>query len=135
MVIKGEFKETTLIKDHFIFMERLAHYYDRYYEYLLQLKTGYQGLLYREATKKTTSFLSRHTTTQFIFIGFNALNKAEELLIETFLNTGSATIYWDIDRSFFESNHLAGRFVRDYTTRWKYYEKRDVKLMSSLRYT
>ena len=68
--VKGEFKETTLIKDHFIFMERLAHYYDRYYEYLLQLKTGYQGLLYREATKKTTSFLSRHTTTQFIFIGF-----------------------------------------------------------------
>ena len=129
--VKGEFKETTLIKDHFIFMERLAHYYDRYYEYLLQLKTGYQGLLYREATKKTTSFLSRHTTTQFIFIGFNALNKAEELLIETFLNAGSATIYWDIDRSFFESNHLAGRFVRDYTTRWKYYEKRDVKLMSS----
>lgn len=129
--VKGEFKETELIKDHMVFMERLGNYYHRFYEYLLNLKTGYQGLIYREATKKAAQYLTRHNVTRFYFIGFNALNKAEEYLIQSFLASGRAEIYFDIDRSFFESNHSAGSFIRKYKTQWKYYEKRDLKLVSS----
>lgn len=129
--VKGEFKETELIKDHMIFMERLGKYYHRFYEYLLNLKTGYQGLIYREATKKVDHYLSNNNTTRFYFIGFNALNKAEELLVQAFLNTGRSEMYWDIDRTFFESSHSAGSFIRKYKTQWKYYENRDLKLVSS----
>ena len=36
--VKGEFKETKLIKDHFIFMERLGVYYTKFYSFLIDQK-------------------------------------------------------------------------------------------------
>lgn len=129
--VKGQFKETELIKDHMIFMERLGKYYNRFYEYLLDLKTGYQGLVYREATQKVEQYLANRPHTKFYFIGFNALNKAEEFLVQSFLDAGRSEMYWDIDQTFFESSHAAGGFIRKYKTQWKYYEQRDLKLVSS----
>ncbi len=52
-----------------------------------------------------------------IFIGFNALNKAEVFIIKEFLNEGNADIYWDIDICFLEDKiHDAG-FLFDNTKR------------------
>lgn len=129
--VKGEFKETELIKDHFKFMESLGSYYRKFYDFLIAKKTGYQGLLYREATHKVDSFLEQQVDQKFFFIGFNALNKAEEFLFQKFLATNRADVYWDIDRAFFESNHAAGSFIRSYKTQWKYYENRDLKMVAS----
>jgi hypothetical protein len=129
--VKGEFKETELIKDHFIFMERLGKYYNRLSAHLLEENLGYQGLIYRQAVQKVASFLERHSSTRFYFIGFNALNRAEESLIQSFLATGRSEIYWDIDQAFFESYHAAGNFIRKYYTEWRYYDERDIKLISS----
>lgn len=129
--VKGEFQETDLIKDHFAFMERLGIYYKRLYAHLLEEDTGYQGLIYREAVQKVDSFLKHHSSTRFFFIGFNALNKAEESLIQSFLQTDQAEIYWDIDRAFFNTNHSAGTFIRKYAAEWSYYEDREIKLISS----
>ena len=50
--VRGEFKETELIKDHLIYMEKLGVYYSKFYLFLLEKKVGYQGFMYREATKK-----------------------------------------------------------------------------------
>jgi hypothetical protein len=129
--VKGEFKETDLIKDHFIFMERLGQYYNRLSAHLLKENIGYQGMIYRQAVQKVASFLEQHSSTRFYFIGFNALNKAEESLMQSFLATGQAEMYWDIDRAFFETSHAAGTFIRKYFAEWKYYEERDIKLISS----
>jgi hypothetical protein len=129
--VKGEFKETDLIKDHFIFMERLGKYYNRLYAHLLEENIGYQGLIYREAAQKVEAFLQQHSSTRFYFIGFNALNKAEETIIQRFLAAGNAEIYWDIDRAFFETNHSAATFIKKYQSQWSYYEDRDIKLVSS----
>ena len=82
--VKGEFKETKLIKDHLIFMERLGAYYAKFYSFLVDKKIGYQGLMYREATKKADEYIIKHKHKKFFFIGFNALNKAEESLFELF---------------------------------------------------
>ena len=73
--VKGEFKETELIKDHLIFMERLGTYYKKFYSFLLGRKIGYQGLMYREATKKARIFLDNSKQKKFFFIGFNVLRK------------------------------------------------------------
>lgn len=129
--VKGEFQETDLIKDHFIFMERLGKYYNSLSEHLLEENIGYQGLIYRQAVEKVASFLEQHSSTRFYFIGFNALNKAEELLMQRFLATGRAEMYWDADSAFFNSNHSAGTFIRKYVSEWRYYEERDIKLISS----
>ena len=128
--VKGEFKETKLMKDHLIFMERLGVYYSKFYSFLLDKKIGYQGLMYREATTKTAAFINKHPHKKFFFIGFNALNKAEEFLFKAFLENGKSEVYWDIDRTFFESNHSAGSFIRKYKKQWKYYEKNQLKQIS-----
>ena len=128
--VKGEFKETKLMKDHLIFMERLGVYYTKFYSFLLDKGTGYQGLIYREATKKAAAFINKHPHKKFFFIGFNALNKAEEFLFKAFLENGQSEVYWDIDRAFFESNHSAGSFIRKYKKEWKYYEKNQLKQIS-----
>ncbi|MDC1343729.1 PD-(D/E)XK nuclease family protein, partial [Flavobacteriaceae bacterium] len=129
--VKGEFKETKLMKDHLIFMERLGVYYSKFYSFLLDKKIGYQGLMYREATTKTAAFINKHPHKKFFFIGFNALNKAEEFLFEAFLENEQSEVYWDIDRAFFKSNHSAGSFIRKYKTKWKYYEKNTLKQISN----
>lgn len=129
--VKGEFKETNLIKDHFWFMERLGLYYEKLYESLVNHRIGYQGLIYREATNNTDWFLDEHRFHSFYFIGFNALNKAEEEIIQAFLGYGNTEIYWDIDRSFLESNHSAGSFIRKYLKEWNYYHDHEIKIPSS----
>jgi ATP-dependent helicase/nuclease subunit B len=129
--VKGTFTETELIKDHYSFLEKLDIYYTAFYQFLLQKNIGYQGLMYREAAKKIDYFLSTNQTKKIFFIGFNALNKAEELLFQKVLENGNAEIYWDIDEAFFNSNHQAGKFIRKYKKEWKYFEKNKLKSLGN----
>ena len=129
--VKGTFKETELIKDHYSFLEKLNNYYNAFYQFLLDKNIGYQGLMYREASKKVVSFLDKNIDKKFFFIGFNALNKAEELLFQKVLENGNSEIYWDIDEAFFNSNHQAGKFIRKYKKEWKYYEKNKLKSLGN----
>ncbi|APZ45964.1 hypothetical protein BW723_06505 [Polaribacter reichenbachii] len=129
--VKGTFKETELIKDHNSFLEKLNNYYDAFYQFLLNKNIGYQGLMYKEASKKVDIFLDENTNKKFFFIGFNALNNAEELLFQKTLERGNAEIYWDVDEAFYNSNHQAGKFIRRYKSEWKYYEKHQLKSLSN----
>lgn len=125
--VKGTFQETDLMKDHFSFLEKLNEYYSAFYQFLIENKIGYQGVLYREAINKVNDFISKQTNKKYFFIGFNALNKAEEKLFQEFLSAGNSEIYWDIDKTFLENNHQAGNFIRKYKSEWKYYEKNPLK--------
>lgn len=125
--VNGTFKETALIKDHYSFLEKLNTYYNAFYEFLIGKNIGYQGLMYREACKKIDDYLEKNKNKKFFFIGFNALNKAEELLFQRVLESGNSEIYWDLDEIFFNSNHQAGKFIRKYKSSWRYYEKNQIK--------
>ena len=129
--VKGTFKETELIKDHNSFLEKLNNYYDAFYQFLVDKNIGYQGLMYKESAKKIDVFLENNSGKTFYFIGFNALNKAEEVLFQKTLETGKAEIYWDIDEAFYSSNHQAGKFIRRYKSEWKYYEKHQLKSLTN----
>ncbi|MBU3011644.1 PD-(D/E)XK nuclease family protein [Polaribacter vadi] len=129
--VKGTFKETELIKDHNSFLEKLNNYYDSFYQFLLNKNIGYQGLMYKEASKKIDDFLDENSNKKFFFIGFNALNNAEELLFQKILERGNSEIYWDIDEAFYNSNHQAGKFIRRYKSEWKYYEKNQLKSLTN----
>jgi len=129
--VKGTFKETDLVKDHFSFIGKLGEYYPKFYNYLRDNNIGYQGLIYREAVNKIDDFISRNKEKKFFFIGFNALNKAEEFLFQKMLSSKNTDIYWDIDKSFLEDNHQAGNFIRKYKNSWKHYEKNDLKIISN----
>jgi ATP-dependent helicase/nuclease subunit B len=125
--VKGEFKETELMKNHYSFLEKLNQYYNSFYNFLKSKNIGYQGLLYRESCLKITDYLEENKSKKFFFVGFNALNKAEVFLFQKVLEYGNSEIYWDIDESFFNSNHQAGKFIRKYKSEWKYYEKNEIK--------
>ena len=129
--VKGTFKETDLIKDHYSFLEKLNIYYDAFYQFLIDENIGYQGLMYREASKKIDAFLDKNKDKKIIFIGFNALNTAEELLFQKVLGNGNSEIYWDIDEVFFNSNHQAGKFIRKYKKTWNHYDKNDLKTLGN----
>jgi hypothetical protein len=129
--VKGSFQETELIKDHYFFLEKLNNYYNAFYQFLLEKNSGYQGLLYREASKKIDIYLTENENKKFFFLGFNALNKAEEFLFKKVLENGNSDIYWDLDIAFFKSNHQAGTFIRKYKKEWKYYEQSELKTLGN----
>ncbi|MEE9408353.1 MAG: PD-(D/E)XK nuclease family protein [Polaribacter sp.] len=129
--VKGEFKETELMKDHYSFLEKLNKFYPAFYQFLLENNIGYQGLIYRESCKKIDAFLENNKHKKIFFIGFNALNTAEEYLFQKVLENEKSEVYWDIDTAFFNSNHQAGTFIRKYKKEWKYYENNAIKTLGN----
>ncbi len=116
-------EETTLQKNYIQFFNKLEEYYTHFTKRLLKKNIGYQGLLFREALKKIDNYI-KSTKKKHIFIGFNALNKAEEQIIQKILQHHNSEIYWDIDATFLEdSEHDAGFFIRQYLKNWSYFDK------------
>ena len=120
--ISNSIDETSLMKDHFSFMEKLYYLYELFYEFLVTSGFGYQGVIYREAVAKIDSYIQNIKNEKYFFIGFNALNATEELLIQKMLAAKNTEVFWDIDKVFFENNHQAGSFIRKYKANWKYYQ-------------
>ena len=129
--VKKPLQETKMVKSHFSFLEKLAVYYTEFYQFLLENKIGYQGLIYREATKKIEDYIEKNNHLNFVFMGFNALNKAEDNLFQQLLSAGKTSVYWDIDSEFLKNKHQAGTFIRKYKSEWKYYDKNPLETISS----
>ncbi len=114
--------QTDVVTNYLSFWKKLKSYYEHYTDALLNSGTGYQGILYREAVEHLESYIQTTTKTH-IFIGFNALNKAESHIIQELLHNNLAEIYWDIDKTFIEDSiHDAGYFTRIYRKEWRYFE-------------
>ena len=116
-------KRTELIEKHLLFWKKLPNYYHSFYQYLLNKGIGYQGLIYREAVNNLNHFSQSNNGKQFVFAGFNALNQAEEKIIQHLLALDNAKIYWDIDETLLhDSFHDAGLFQRRFKSDWIYYK-------------
>jgi len=129
--VKKPLVKTEMMKNHFSFMEKLGEYYQAFYTYLKEKNIGYQGLIYRESTKQIEAYIQKNNHKKYYFIGFNALNKAEEYLFQQMLNNGNTEIYWDIDTAFLNSKHQAGTFIRKYKSDWKYYLTNELQTTTS----
>ncbi len=117
-------KRTDLIEKHLAFWKKLPDYYHSFYEYLINKGVGYQGLIYREAVENLNHFSENSKDKQFVFAGFNALNQAEEKIIQHLLALDNAKIYWDIDETLlYDDLHDAGLFQRRFKSEWTYYKK------------
>lgn len=114
---------TVLIENYLAFWNKLPNYYHELYVLLLRENVGYQGLIYREAVANLDHFTESVTSRKFIFAGFNALNAAEEKIIQHLLGCDLAEIFWDIDSSFLnDDHHDAGLFIRRFKNSWKHYK-------------
>lgn len=113
---------TPLLDRHLEFWNKLPEYYETFYKHLKQKGVGYQGLIYREAVDNLTFFSDALGEKRLVFAGFNALNKAEEKIIQHLLFHEQAKIYWDIDATLLNDGyHDAGLFLRRFKKEWKQY--------------
>jgi len=115
--------KTQLLEKYIDFWKLLPNYYQSLYTHLLNKGIGYQGLIYREAVNNLNHFSESINEKQFVFAGFNALNAAEERIIQHLIASDQAKIYWDVDQTFLNDPfHDAGLFVRRFKSSWKYYK-------------
>ena len=115
-------KRTELIEKHLEFWKLLPKYYQSLYQHLLKKGIGYQGLIYREAVSNLSRFSNSISKEQFVFVGFNALNAAEEKIIQHLIASDKGKIYWDADQTFLnDPYHDAALFVRRFKESWKHY--------------
>ncbi len=115
--------KTKLLENYIDFWKLLPLYYDSLYNHLLHKAIGYQGLIYREAVNNLNHFSNTVANRSFIFAGFNALNAAEEKIVQHLLALDQAKIYWDVDQTFLnDPYHDAGLFVRRFKENWKHYK-------------
>ncbi|MFT7497580.1 MAG: ATP-dependent helicase/nuclease subunit B [Porticoccaceae bacterium] len=121
--LKNWSPNTKLTKNYFSFFEKLNLYYDAFYKYLLSENIGYQGLIYREAESNIQHYIKSVKNKQLVFVGFNALNNAEERIFQELLENGLATIYWDVDQQYLTPTNEIGVFLRKYKEKWPYYKK------------
>jgi ATP-dependent helicase/nuclease subunit B len=114
-----------LALNYFKLFEDLHILYNSLYKKLKQNKVGYQGLIYREATNNLEYFISNNPKSHIVFVGFNALNKAEEYIFQELLNSNVASIYWDATNNILENSNEAGVFLRKYKMEWPYYKNNE----------
>jgi len=123
-------ERTTLIENYLKFWNSLNDFYSELKEELLKDNLGYQGLVYRKAAEDIEHYISTQGDKEHVFIGFNALNKAEETIIQELLETGNTEIYWDVDTHFYkDQKHSASLYLRKYKSTWNYYSKKDPQII------
>lgn len=110
-----------LSKNYIHFFEKLSVLYKKLYTKLKSNKIGYQGLIYREAVENLEYYIQYNSDKRIYFIGFNALNIAEETIFQELLNHKIAKVYWDINTEILNDN-IAGTFQLKYKKTWNYYK-------------
>ena len=122
-------KEPSLIAKNYLgFLENLGRLYTNLYAALKIRKFGYQGLIYREAVENLEFYIEQNNHSKIAFIGFNALNKAEEHIFQELLKSDLASVYWDVSKGILASNNEAGFFFRKYKKEWDYYRNNEFQI-------
>lgn len=113
--LNNEDELTDFQKQYLSFWQSLGGYYFDFKKRLLAKQQAYQGLAYQIVAEHVEERVNKHPWKKIIFAGFNALNKAEERIIEKLLNAGKAEIIWDTDSYYInDTRQEAGKFIRKY---------------------
>ena len=122
---------TEIIQNYLDFWKNSYQYYLALKTELKTKKIAYQGLVYREAAENIESY-AKYNKQHHYFLGFNALNAAEEIIFQKLLEQNLATVMWDTDSVFFNSKtHTAGLFLRKYKNEWNYYQDKIFSIISN----
>lgn len=89
--------------------------YDGFRTKLEEKNIGYQGYIYRDFVEKRMAF-TEFKQTNYVFVGFSALNKCERLLFRHIVEQkgkSNCLFFWDIDKYYIDNeNQEAGLFLR-----------------------
>ncbi len=95
--------------------ESLPRIYNDYTRRLKEKKLAYEGMIFREQAEDIRSLSTAwyDKVLMFHFVGFNALNKCERIILRELKKDGRARFYWDYHPSWVnDPNHEAGFFIR-----------------------
>lgn len=90
----------------------LADLYATFNQLLDQAGLVYKGRMFRQFAEKVDQL---EDTEWLWFAGFNALTKAEEQIIKSYLDHGHSDVFWDVDNYYYaDKNQESGTFFRAY---------------------
>ncbi|MBT8234961.1 MAG: PD-(D/E)XK nuclease family protein [Bacteroidia bacterium] len=113
---------TAMISNYLRFWKDLGPLYNSYVASLQKRGMGYPGLVFRKAAETIDTYLNEQKDHSYVFVGFNALTKAESLVIQKILDQSNSEIYWDLDTEFItDKEHDASYFIRGYLSKWPYF--------------
>lgn len=124
--------QTPFVKQYLSFWQNLETFYENLNDAFAQEQRGYQGMVYRKAAEDMEHYLAAHGNRNHYFMGFNALNNAEQSIIQELLETGNTTVFWDMDSHLFaDQEHAASFFLRNYKKTWNYYKHNPISIIDS----
>lgn len=128
--LKPEGELTDFVKNYLHLWEMLPELYEAFTQKLRTTGKVYQGMAYREMALALDQKIALvgEKFHKLIFVGFNALNTAEEKIFSSLYHEGLADFYWDVDNYYFEDkNQEAGSFLRKSKLVKELIEKKDFK--------
>ena len=97
------------------FLNLWSHFKDIYHDFNQRLSDqgiAYEGAIYRQVAQNEDIEFEYD---QYVFVGFNVLQKVEQALFKRLKDTGKALFYWDFDRYYLaDGKQEAGHFIRQY---------------------
>ena len=109
-------EQNSEIKRKFLTLwSNFGNIYDNYKSRLALQNIAYEGALYREVVEtKDLDFKYDN----YLFVGFNMMQKVEQEMCSRLMKLGRAKFYWDFDDYFMKSRgivgHEAGTYIKQY---------------------
>lgn len=104
--------QNTELKTRFLKLwSKMGAIYHDFNERLASQGLAYEGALYREVAESDLSSETASTYSQYLFVGFNLIQKVEQRLFKTLRQQDKAAFYWDFDLSYLNSND-AGFYIK-----------------------
>jgi len=100
--------------------------YTEFQEVLLEKKLAYPGMASRYISENTERFFKKMTGQAFLFAGFNALSKTEQLIIDALDKWTDMYYMPDIDLFFVENDREAGYFYRKLNKKYSWPGLREI---------
>ncbi len=123
-----EAEKTEMMDNYIQFWNNMGALYHHFNQSLAKRNRATQGYAYRIANSNIKGYIDQNKNKKFVFLGFNALNKAEENILQAFLKLPESEIYWDIDRYFLNDPiHDASYFMRQHKKNWIYFSNHTFK--------
>ncbi|MFN3840323.1 MAG: PD-(D/E)XK nuclease family protein [Cyclobacteriaceae bacterium] len=89
--------------------------YTTFRSHLLETGLAYEGMLHRQVAENPIPLPVGKEKPEVIFIGFNALTRAEEKIIAHVVEHEGGKVYWDVDEYYLNTEwQEAGAFFRKY---------------------
>lgn len=96
------------------FFRRLGSLYHTFRDQLIEKGEGWQTLISRHLAEALQADRHPLKYDYYIFAGFNALNKTEEVIMKSLVNRNKAIALFEADDYYMTPEHEAGLFMRRY---------------------